>query len=58
MLSKSMEEALNRQVNRELYSSYLYLAMSAWFESINFKGSAAWMMVAVKRGTGSCHEDL
>jgi ferritin len=45
MLSKTMEEALNRQVNRELYSSYLYLAMSAWFESINFKGSAAWMMV-------------
>ena len=33
MLSKTMEEALNRQVNRELYSSYLYLGMSAWFES-------------------------
>ncbi len=45
MLSKTMEESLNRQINRELYSSYLYLAMSAWFESINFKGFAGWMMV-------------
>ncbi len=45
MLSKTMEEALNRQVNRELYSSYLYLGMSAWFESVNLKGFADWMMV-------------
>jgi ferritin len=40
-----MEEALNRQVNRELYSSYLYLGMSAYFESVNLKGFAGWMMV-------------
>jgi ferritin len=45
MLSKTMEEALNRQVNRELYSSYLYLGMSAYFESVNLKGFAGWMMV-------------
>lgn len=43
MLSKTMEEALNRQVNREFYSAYLYLAMSAWFESQNLKGFAQWM---------------
>jgi ferritin len=45
MLSRTMEEALNRQVNRELYSSYLYLAMSAFFETRNLKGFAGWMMV-------------
>lgn len=45
MLSEKMAEALNVQANRELYSSYLYLAMSAYFESINMKGFAAWMRV-------------
>jgi ferritin len=40
-----MEEALNRQVNREFYSSYLYLAMSAYFESVSLKGFAKWMRV-------------
>ncbi len=48
MLSKTMEEALNRQVNRELYSSYLYLGMSAWFETLNLKGFAGWMMIQAK----------
>lgn len=45
MLTKSMEEALNRQINRELYSSYLYLAMSAYFKSANMDGFAKWMRV-------------
>ncbi|MGB8219578.1 MAG: ferritin, partial [Methanoregula sp.] len=45
MLSRTLEEALNRQVNRELYSSYLYLAMSAYFETLNLKGFAGWMLV-------------
>ena len=45
MLSKTMEEALNRQVNRELYSSYLYLGMSAYFETVNLKGFAGWMKI-------------
>ena len=45
MLAKSMEEALNRQINRELYSSYLYLAMSAYFKSANMDGCAKWMRV-------------
>lgn len=30
MLNEKMEEALNEQVNKEMYSSYLYLAMSAY----------------------------
>lgn len=43
MLSKKMEKAINDQINAELYSSYLYLSMSAFFEEQNLPGSAAWM---------------
>jgi ferritin len=45
MLSERVNEALNIQANRELYSSYLYLSMSYYFESINMKGFASWMRV-------------
>ena len=43
MISNKMEEALNAQVNAELYSAYLYLSMAAYFESINMGGMATWM---------------
>ncbi len=43
MISDKMEKALNDQINAEFYSSYLYLAMSAYFESKNWHGFAAWM---------------
>jgi len=45
MISKTMEQDLNKQVNRELYSAYLYLAMSSYFESVNMKGFAKWMRI-------------
>ncbi|MDM7934463.1 MAG: ferritin [Methanothrix sp.] len=45
MLSERMAEALNGQANRELYSSYLYLSISYYFESIGMRGSAHWMRV-------------
>ncbi len=48
MISKTMEQALNKQVNRELYSAYLYLAMSSYFETVNMKGFAKWMRVQAK----------
>jgi ferritin len=48
MLNKKMLEALNDQVNAELYSSYLYLSMAAHFEAINLKGFANWMRVQVQ----------
>ena len=38
MISERRTEALNGQANRELYSSYLYLSMSAYFESQELKG--------------------
>lgn len=45
MLSQKMEKALNEQINKEFYSSYLYLAMASYFEDINLRGFAKWMIV-------------
>jgi ferritin len=42
-MKKKMEEALNRQVNAEMYSSYLYLAMESYFQSVSLTGFAKWM---------------
>lgn len=43
MLSERVLGALNEQINAELSSAYQYLAMAAYFESINLEGSAQWM---------------
>lgn len=43
MLNAKMEEALNGQIQVEVYSSYLYLSMSAFCHSINLKGFGNWM---------------
>lgn len=45
MISEKMQEALNGQVNAELYSAYLYLSMEAYFKSENLSGFANWMRV-------------
>jgi ferritin len=45
MLSKAIQEAINTQIHHEFYSSYLYLAMSAYCESINLQGFAKWLRV-------------
>ncbi len=43
MLSEKIENALNGQLNAELYSSYLYMSMNAYFKSVNLDGFANWM---------------
>jgi ferritin len=43
MLTEKMQKALNGQMNAELYSSYLYLSMNAYFKSVNLDGFANWM---------------
>jgi ferritin len=48
MLSKQMQAALNDQLNAEIYSSYLYLSMSAYFQSFNLAGFANWMRIQVQ----------
>jgi ferritin len=45
MLNEKMAKALNDQINAEFYSSYLYLSMAAYFDSLNLKGFANWMKV-------------
>ncbi|UCH66834.1 MAG: ferritin, partial [Ignavibacterium sp.] len=42
MTSKKVQDALNKQINAELYSSYLYLSMAAFFESHDLQGFAKW----------------
>ncbi len=44
-LDKKIEAALNQQINQELAAAYNYLACSAWFESENLSGFAAWMRI-------------
>ncbi|WP_295543595.1 ferritin [uncultured Thiohalocapsa sp.] len=44
MISDAMRMRMNEQINRELYSAYLYLALSAHSERANLKGTAAWFM--------------
>lgn len=48
MLSKTMEDALNEQLNKEMYSAYLYMAMSAHSTYIGLPGFANWFMVQYK----------
>lgn len=45
MLSKNLEKSLNEQINKEFYSAYLYLSMSAYFERNNLPGFAKWMNI-------------
>jgi ferritin len=45
MIGKKLQDALNDQLNAELYSSYLYLSMSAYFQSANLAGFANWMRI-------------
>lgn len=48
MIDEKMQGALNKQLNAELYSSYLYLSMAAHFQSANLDGFANWMRVQAR----------
>lgn len=43
MLSNALQSGFNEQIQKEFYSSYLYLAMAAHFEAANLPGFASWM---------------
>ena len=43
MIKENIEKALSQQLNQELYAFYVYLSMSAYFESMNLNGFANWM---------------
>ena len=42
MITKRMEDAINQQINKEFYSAYLYLAMSAYCNKIGLPGAEHW----------------
>lgn len=44
-ISKELADAINDQINFELYSGYIYLSMATWFEEQNLAGMAHWMEV-------------
>jgi len=44
-MNLKLEKALNDQIKWELYSSYLYLSMSSWYESTGLRGFAHWQRV-------------
>lgn len=45
MISKAMQDAINEQINKELYSSYIYLSMAAYFERENLPGFGNWLRI-------------
>ncbi len=52
MLSKPMLDAMNDQINAELYSAYLYLAMSAHCAVMNLPGFAGWLRIQGQEEVG------
>ncbi len=51
MINSKVEVALNDQIRKEFYSSYLYLSMAAHFASMNFNGFAHWMKIQANEET-------
>ena len=51
MISTGMAQRLNAQINKEMYSAYFYLALSAEAEVANLRGTAAWFMAKHKEET-------
>jgi ferritin len=52
MIGKPMQDAMNEQINKEFYSSYLYLSMAAYFEDKNLMGFGHWMRLQADEERG------
>jgi ferritin len=51
MFSKKIQDAINEQINKELYSAYLYLSMATQLDAENLPGFAHWMRVQYREET-------
>jgi ferritin len=51
-IKKNVTDIINKQINAELYSAYLYLGMAAWCQGENLGGFAHWLKVQAKEETG------
>lgn len=50
-INANVQEVLNKQINAEFWSAYMYLSMSIWFEGKGLKGFANWMRVQYQEET-------
>ena len=48
MISETINEILNEQINKEFYSGYLYLSMSAHLKEVGLNGFAKWTRIQAK----------
>lgn len=44
-MNEKVQNAFNEQINKEMFSAYLYMSMVAWFENEDLPGLATWMRV-------------
>lgn len=51
-IGKKMTDALNGQINEEMFSAYLYFAMAADYESKDWPGVASWMKIQAQEEMG------
>lgn len=55
MLNERIQERLNEQIQKELYSAYIYYSMAGYFESKSLKGFANWMTVQTQEELSHAH---
>ena len=48
MISEKINEILNEQINKEFYSGYLYLSMSAYMKELGLFGFSSWLRLQAK----------
>lgn len=48
MIKPPIQDSINKQINAELYSAYLYLSMAVWCNDQNLPGMAHWLKVQAK----------
>ena len=52
MISKKIQTAINKQMNLEAFSAYIYLSMAAYFEGMNLEGFSHWMRLQAQEELG------
>ncbi len=55
MISQKLQDAINQQISRELWSANLYLSMAFYFDMEGFNGFAKWMMKQSQEETEHAH---
>ncbi len=51
MFTDRLQDAINQQINSEMYSAHLYLSMAAYFETLSLTGFAHWMRMQFEEET-------